>query len=129
MRFRIVVPIMLASVALAAAGPPYGGAITQTARDGRSLFVACEFQEAARTFGAAALAAGVRRIVYLGGLGDEGEALSEHLRSRHETGDVLRASGVPVVEFRASIIIGSGSLSFELYQGPVPIRSRALTAG
>jgi len=50
MRFKIVVPIMLASVALAAAGPPYGGAITQTARDGRSLFVACEFQEAARTF-------------------------------------------------------------------------------
>lgn len=50
MRFRIVVPLMLASVALAASGPPYGGAITQTARDGRSLFVACEFKDAARTF-------------------------------------------------------------------------------
>jgi len=69
---------------------------------------------AARTFGAAALEAGVRRIVYLGGLGDSAEALSAHLRSRHETGEVLRESGVPVTELRASIIIGSGSLSFEM---------------
>jgi len=65
-------------------------------------------------FGRAARAAGVRRIIYLGGLGREGEDLSPHLRSRHEVGSALRASGVPVIEFRASIVIGSGSLSFEM---------------
>ncbi|HEU4725400.1 MAG TPA: SDR family oxidoreductase, partial [Candidatus Eisenbacteria bacterium] len=68
---------------------------------------------AAEAFGAAARAAGVRRIVYLGGLGGETE-LSEHLASRQEVGRVLAASGVPVIEFRASIIIGSGSFSFEM---------------
>jgi uncharacterized protein YbjT (DUF2867 family) len=68
----------------------------------------------ARHFGEAARAAGVRRIVYVGGLGEEGDDLSAHLRSRHETGDVLRESGVEVVEFRASIVIGSGSLSYEM---------------
>jgi uncharacterized protein YbjT (DUF2867 family) len=74
---------------------------------------------AADNFGSAARAAGVRRIIYLGGLGRGGETLSTHLRSRHETGDVLRASGVPVVELRASIILGSGSLSFELIRALV----------
>jgi len=74
---------------------------------------------AAANFGAAAAAAGVRRIVYLGGLGDAGRRLSPHLRSRHETGQALRASGVPVVELRASIILGSGSLSFELIRALV----------
>jgi uncharacterized protein YbjT (DUF2867 family) len=68
----------------------------------------------ARHFSEAARAAGVKRIVYLGGLGDSEEDLSDHLRSRHETGDVLRESGVEVVEFRASIVIGSGSLSYEM---------------
>jgi len=68
----------------------------------------------ARNFGEAARDAGVRRIVYVGGLGDAGDDLSAHLRSRHETGDVLRESGVEVVEFRASIVIGSGSLSYEM---------------
>ncbi len=72
-------------------------------------------REAAQNFGDAARRAGVRRIVYLGGLGNPGgEELSEHLRSRRETGDVLRASGVPVVELRASIVIGAGSSSFEM---------------
>ena len=71
-------------------------------------------REAARTFGAAARGAGVRRIIYLGGLGDPDAQLSAHLKSRHETGDLLRESGVPVIEFRASIVIGSGSLSFEM---------------
>jgi len=75
--------------------------------------------EAARNFADAARAAGVRRIVYLGGLGDASAQLSKHLRSRHETGEVLRASGVPVVELRASIILGSGSLSFELIRALV----------
>jgi uncharacterized protein YbjT (DUF2867 family) len=68
----------------------------------------------AQNFARAALAAGVRRIVYLGGLGDEDSDLSPHLRSRHEVGRVLRGSGVPVIEFRASVVIGSGSLSFEM---------------
>ncbi len=74
---------------------------------------------AAQNFGAAARATGVRRIIYLGGLGDDRQELSAHLRSRHEVGDVLRACGVPVLEFRASIIIGSGSLSFELIRALV----------
>jgi uncharacterized protein YbjT (DUF2867 family) len=74
---------------------------------------------AARNFGAAAKRAGVQRIVYLGGLATGDEAFSKHLRSRIETGEVLRASGVPVVEFRASVVIGSGSLSFELIRALV----------
>lgn len=74
---------------------------------------------AAGNFGAEAKAAGVRRIVYLGALAPRGARLSEHLRSRLETGDVLRASGVPVVEFRASIVIGAGSLSFEMIRSLV----------
>jgi len=77
-------------------------------------------EAAAHNFGQAARAAGVRRIVYLGGLGASEEAeLSEHLRSRQQTGDVLRASGVPVVELRASIVIGSGSLSYEMVRALV----------
>ena len=76
-------------------------------------------RRAARNFGEAAKAAGVGRIIYLGGLGDTDERLSAHLRSRHEVGEVLRASGVPVLEFRASIIIGSGSLSFEMIRSLV----------
>lgn len=74
---------------------------------------------AANNFGRAALAAGVRRIVYLGGLGNEDEGLSPHLRSRHEVGRALGASGVPVIEFRASVVIGSGSLSFEMLRSLV----------
>ena len=71
-------------------------------------------REAAREFGKAARDAGLERIVYLGGLGSEGDSLSTHLRSRHEVGEILRKSGVPVVEFRAAQIIGSGSISFEM---------------
>lgn len=69
---------------------------------------------AARAFGEAAAAAGVARIIYLGGLGDASRALSEHLRSRQDTGAALGASGVPVTEFRAAVIVGSGSVSFEM---------------
>ena len=69
---------------------------------------------AARAFGSAARAAGVQRIVYLGGLGEPAAELSRHLRSRHETGRALRESGVPVTEFRAAVIVGSGSISFEM---------------
>ena len=67
---------------------------------------------AARNFAAAARDAGVSRIIYLGGLG-HGAGLSPHLASRQQVGDILRASGVPTVEFRASIVIGSGSASYE----------------
>ena len=74
---------------------------------------------AASNFGAAAKAAGVRRIVYLGGLGSSDDTLSPHLRSRHETGEILRASGVPVIEFRAGIVLGPGSLLFELLRALV----------
>ena len=69
---------------------------------------------AARNFAAAARTAGVSRILYVGGLGDPDTDLSEHLRSRQETGGVLRETGVPVTEFRAAVIVGSGSLSFEI---------------
>ena len=69
---------------------------------------------AARGFAAAAAAAGVRRIVYLGGLGDPCTGLSDHLRSRQATGDALREAGVPVTEFRAAVVVGSGSISFEM---------------
>jgi uncharacterized protein YbjT (DUF2867 family)/uncharacterized protein YndB with AHSA1/START domain len=70
--------------------------------------------QAARNFAQTATAAGVRRIIYLGGLGDSETELSEHLRSRQETGEILREAGVPVTEFRAPVIVGSGSLSFEI---------------
>ncbi len=68
----------------------------------------------AEAFGRAARQRGVRRIVYLGGLGADDDRLSKHLRSRHEVGETLRRSGVPVTEFRAAMIVGSGSASFEM---------------
>jgi uncharacterized protein YbjT (DUF2867 family) len=71
-------------------------------------------REAAGIFAGAARSAGLRRIVYLGGLGNDADSLSHHLRSRHEVGDVLRTSGASVTEFRAAIIVGSGSASFEM---------------
>jgi uncharacterized protein YbjT (DUF2867 family) len=71
-------------------------------------------RKAAKNFARVARGAGVRRIIYLGGLGDERDELSPHLRSRHEVGRILRCGGVQVLEFRASIIIGSGSFSFEM---------------
>ncbi|HSC51466.1 MAG TPA: SDR family oxidoreductase [Gaiellaceae bacterium] len=70
-------------------------------------------RRAAAIFAAAARDAGVRRIVYLGGLGS-GPGLSSHLASRQEVGRLLASAGVETIEFRASIVIGSGSLSFEL---------------
>jgi uncharacterized protein YbjT (DUF2867 family) len=70
--------------------------------------------DAARNFGSAAQDAGLERIIYLGGLGDPEADLSEHLRSRQETGHALAEAGVPVTEFRAAVIVGSGSISFEM---------------
>lgn len=69
---------------------------------------------AAHNFARAASEAGVKRIIYLGGLGSDKDKLSEHLKSRHETGEILRSYPVPVTEFRAGSIVGSGSLSFEM---------------
>jgi uncharacterized protein YbjT (DUF2867 family) len=72
----------------------------------------------ARNFAAAAGRAGLGRIVYLGGLG-AGDGLSAHLASRQEVGHILRSSGVPTVEFRASIVIGPGSASYEIVRALV----------
>ncbi|MSO17106.1 MAG: NAD(P)-dependent oxidoreductase [Actinobacteria bacterium] len=66
----------------------------------------------AKTFGKAAKAAGVKRIVYLGGLGED--PTSDHLLSRQEVGVALGAKGVEVVELRAAVIIGAGSISYEM---------------
>ena len=74
---------------------------------------------AASNFGQAARDAGAQRIIYLGGLGEQGKGLSEHLRSRQEVGEILRKSGVPVIEFRSSVVIGSGSVSFEMVRALV----------
>ncbi|MBV8050984.1 MAG: SDR family oxidoreductase [Acidobacteriaceae bacterium] len=71
-------------------------------------------QQASKNFAIAAKAAGVGRIVYLGGLASETAQVSPHLKSRHDTGSVLREYGPPLTEFRAGIIVGSGSMSFEM---------------
>jgi len=69
---------------------------------------------AAHNFATAAKMAGVGRIIYLGGLASQAAEMSVHLKSRQETGSVLRDFGPPVTEFRAGIIVGSGSVSFEM---------------
>ena len=76
-------------------------------------------RRAAENFARACTQQGVKRIIYLGGLGDPVDALSKHLRSRQEIGDILRQSSATVIEFQASIIIGSGSLSFEMIRALV----------
>jgi uncharacterized protein YbjT (DUF2867 family) len=76
-------------------------------------------RQAAHNFADAAREQGVQRIVYLGGLGIQDPSLSAHLRSRHEVADILRSTGILTIEFRASIVIGSGSLSFEMIRALV----------
>lgn len=71
-------------------------------------------ETSARNFSAAAKKAGVRKVIYLGGLGGEGAGLSAHLASRHRMGEIMRGAGLNVTEFRAAIIVGSGSISFEM---------------
>ena len=78
-----------------------------------------EEERTAQNFAVAARKAGVRRIIYLGGLCDETAPPSSHMRSRLRVGEVLRSSGIETIEFRASVIIGSGSLSFELIRALV----------
>ena len=75
-------------------------------------------RRAATNFATAAREAGVRRIIYLSGLGAGGD-LSAHLASRHEVGRILNSSGVPTIELRASIVIGAGSASFETVRAVV----------
>ncbi|HEX2903985.1 MAG TPA: NAD(P)H-binding protein, partial [Jatrophihabitans sp.] len=70
--------------------------------------------EAARAFGAKAAEAGVRRIVYMGGLGAENERLSPHLRSRRQVEHLLGEAGVPVTVLRAAVVVGHGGISWEI---------------
>ena len=92
-----------------------------------------EDRQAALNFAGAAKLAGIRRIIYLGGLGDDADrTLSPHLRSRHEVGKIFRDSGVETIELRASMVIGAGSLSYELMKSlterlPVMLCPRWLT--
>ncbi len=92
-----------------------------------------EDRQAAQNFAQAAKQNGVERIIYLGGLGDDNDPkLSPHLRSRHEVGEILRTSGVECIEFRASLVIGAGSLSFDMVRSltdrlPIMICPRWLT--
>lgn len=92
-----------------------------------------EDRQAAKNFAEAAKKAGVRRVIYVGGLGDDTDPkLSPHLRSRHEVGEILRESGVETIEFRAGMVIGAGSLSYQLMKSltdrlPVMICPRWLT--
>ena len=92
-----------------------------------------EDRKGAQNFAVAAKQSGVRRIIYLGGLGDDADPkLSPHLRSRHEVGKILRDSGVETIELRASVVIGAGSLSFDLMKSltdrlPVMLCPRWLT--
>jgi uncharacterized protein YbjT (DUF2867 family) len=88
--------------------------------DGEDGFAERDRRAAANVRDAAARA-GVQRLVYLGGLGNDDEDLSEHLRSRHEVGKVLADGPVPVTELRAAIIIGSGSMSFEMLRHLVEV--------
>jgi uncharacterized protein YbjT (DUF2867 family) len=92
-----------------------------------------EDRMAAKNFADAAKRSGVKRIIYLGGLGDDADPkLSPHLRSRHEVGEILRESGIETIEFRAGMVIGAGSLSYQLMKSltdrlPLMICPRWLT--
>jgi uncharacterized protein YbjT (DUF2867 family) len=88
--------------------------------DGQDSFAERDRRAAANVRDAATVA-GVGRIVYLGGLGRADDALSDHLRSRQEVGEVLAEGPVPVTELRAAIIIGSGSASFEMLRHLVEV--------
>lgn len=84
---------------------------------GGSIDFAAEDRRAATNFADAARESGVKRIIYLGGLGNDNQPnLSPHLRSRHEVGRILRQSQSETIEFRASVVIGAGSLAFDLVQ-------------
>jgi hypothetical protein len=104
-------------------------ALNRCMRDGYSAYLvrsmgsrkafAEEDRRGVHNFGEAAREAGAQGLLYLGGLGDRRGGLSPHLQSRQAAGEILRASGVQTIEFRASIVIGSGSLSFEMIRALV----------
>ncbi len=102
-----------ASLPPALAGIEVAYYLAHSMAGGESGFAERDLQ-AARAFASAAAGAGVRRIIYLGGLGDDTANLSHHLASRHDVGAELARHGVAVTEFRAAIVIGSGSASFEI---------------
>ncbi len=78
-------------------------------------------RDTARNVAAACERAGVRHIVYMSGLGDDNEALSAHLRSRHAVGDMLASGATPVTELRAAVVLGAGSASFEMLRSLVEV--------
>lgn len=80
----------------------------------KHVVFAIEESRAAHSFGQAAKKAGVQRVVFLGGLGSDNDALSKHLASRHHTGEILREHVPQVIEFRASMVIGRGSISYDI---------------
>ena len=82
-------------------------------RDKQQEFIEKD-QQAASNFVETAEQSGVKRIIYLGGLGEKSEGLSDHLRSRQEVGRILTKSSVPAIKLRAAIIVGTGSTSYEL---------------
>ena len=91
--------------------------------------------EGAQNFASAAAEAGIQHIIYLGGLADPGQHIAPHMRSRIETGSTLRKGKTPVTEFRAGVIAGSGSISFEMIRfmtelfpivpGPIWMKNRS----
>ena len=78
-----------------------------------------EENEAAEMAGMLLREVKAKRIIYLGGLGADTDSLSKHLLSRHETGEILRKYVTPVIEFRASMVIGAGSASYEIVRDVV----------
>jgi len=116
---EVVAGDVLAPASLRAAMPEVHTAYYLVHSMGSAGYFEEEDRRAARNFAEAARDLGVSRIVYLGGLGESSPTLSAHLRSRHEVGEILRSSNIPVIEFRASVVIGSGSLSFEMIRALV----------
>jgi uncharacterized protein YbjT (DUF2867 family) len=92
-------------------------------------------EKAANIFKQAVIKSTVKRVIFMGGLGDESDALSKHLSSRHRTGTILRSMNVDVIEFQASMIIGRGSVAFDIMANlvdrlpimPLPNTSSTLT--
>lgn len=102
-----------ASLAAALQGVAQAYYLVHAMGDDSADFRAKDLRQA-QIFALACARAGVRRIIYLGGLGDPSQVRSHHLASRQEVGLALGSSGIPVLEFRAAVIVGSGSASFEM---------------
>ncbi len=102
-----------ASISAACSGCRAAYYLVHSMDSGQARFASAD-RDAARNFAEAAAGAGLSQVVYLGGLGEDDGALSEHLRSRAEVGDILREGPVPVTWLRAAMVVGSGSGSFEI---------------